>query len=75
MAFVDDLNAWVEGRPECGRRHSLAEFNAVQGDVKSAVEAGFSAVMIWGKLKEDGRFSYSYDSFRRHVVALKSSGK
>lgn len=47
-----------------------AAFILVRGDVSNAVENGYSLLSIWETLHEEGRISYTYQTFRRYARLL-----
>jgi hypothetical protein len=47
-----------------------AAFILVRGDVSNAVDNGYSLLSIWETLHEEGRITYTYQTFRRYALVL-----
>ena len=66
MNYADE---WVGRRPAPRPRQdrNLVAFLAVKGDVKAALEAGYSMKTIWTHLCATGRIASRYETFTLHV--------
>lgn len=47
-----------------------AAFILIRGEVSNAVENGYSLLAIWETLHDEGRISYTYQTFRRYARLL-----
>lgn len=47
-----------------------AAFILIRGEVSNAVENGYSLLSIWETLHDEGRISYTYQTFRRYARLL-----
>ena len=65
--FIKELVEEVSKSGGSARRDSLAEFLSTQDDLAEAVAAGFRPKTVWVHLKKKGRFTYSYETFRKHL--------
>ena len=65
--YADELARWVEVHRMKGRATKVAVFHDVSGDVREALEAGFSAKTIWANLRESGRIDFRYETFLKYV--------
>lgn len=46
---------------------STAAFLAIRDDVEIALGAGYSVNTLWEYFQDKGKFTSSYETFRRHV--------
>lgn len=68
--FTNELQEWAQKQDQSKtkRQDSAAvAFLATKEDVIEAMEAGYSLRTIWQYLKEKGRITSSYETFRRHT--------
>jgi hypothetical protein len=56
----------VLGR-QTGKNRTVAVFLALQGDIKMAIDDGWSAKDIWETLRHEGRIHVSYVMFLRYI--------
>lgn len=68
-SYTEELAEWVSKRKAQRRRQdkNIVAFLAVKGDVKAALDAGYSMKTIWEHLREIGRIEYRYETFTLHV--------
>jgi hypothetical protein len=73
--YVENLTSWVEARSGQKKRMdaALVAFLAVKNDVQEAIEAGFTLATIYAHLRETGKLTCTYETFRRHVRRSKLS--
>lgn len=48
------------------RKHKV-EFLAMREDISEALEKGWSMIIIWETLRDEGRFTATYNTFRLYV--------
>ncbi|WP_020405849.1 TraK family protein [Hahella ganghwensis] len=66
--YTEELADWVKKRDATKRQDkNVVAFLAVRGDVKDAIEAGYSIKTIWEHLRELGKIPYRYETFLKHV--------
>src|SRR5574338_1427625 len=67
--YTEELADWVSKRKAQRPRQdkNIVAFLAVKGDVKAALDAGYSMKTIWEHLHETGRIEYRYETFTLHV--------
>lgn len=68
--YLDDLQTWVahkKGINGSSANSARVVFLAIRGDVKAAIEAGYSLTTIWEHMHDTGRVTTTYETFRRHV--------
>jgi hypothetical protein len=67
--YVESLTSWVEARSGQKKRMdaALVAFLAVKNDVQEAIEAGFTLATVYAHLRETGKLTCTYETFRRHV--------
>src|SRR5574338_1286740 len=79
-SYTDELAYWVSQRTAPRPRHdkNVVAFLAVKGDVKAALDAGYSMKTIWAHLHAMGRIAYRYETFtlhvKRHIRTERSAG-
>lgn len=68
-SYTEELADWVSKRKAQRPRQdkNIVAFLAVKGDVKAALDAGYSMKTIWEHLHETGRIEYRYETFTLHV--------
>lgn len=68
-SYTEELADWVSKRKAQKPRQdkNIVAFLAVKGDVKAALDAGYSMKTIWEHLHETGRIEYRYETFTLHV--------
>ena len=68
-SYTEELSDWVSKRKAQRPRQdkNIVAFLAVTGDVKAALDAGYSMKTIWEHLHETGRIEYRYETFTLHV--------
>lgn len=66
-SYLEQLGDWVKQRKLKPRDKSLVAFLAVRHDVKTAIEAGYSAKTVWGNMRESKRIAFGYDTFLKYV--------
>ena len=68
-SYTEELSDWVSKRKAQRPRQdkNIVAFLAVKGDVKAALDAGYSMKTIWEHLHETGRIEYRYETFTLHV--------
>ena len=68
-SYTEELAEWVSKRKAQRRRQdkNVVAFLAVKGDVKAALDAGYSMKTIWEHLREIGRIQGRYETFTLHV--------
>lgn len=71
-SYLEQLGDWVEQRESKPRDKSLVAFLAVRDDVKTAMEAGYSAKTVWGNMRESRRIAFGYDTFLKYVYRFLS---
>ncbi|KTD55166.1 protein TraK [Legionella sainthelensi] len=49
------------------RKHKV-EFLAMREDISEALEKGWSITVIWETLRDEGRFTATYNTFRLYVL-------
>lgn len=49
-------------------RKSKVEFLAMREDITEALEKGWSITIIWETLRDEGRFTATYNTFRLYVL-------
>ncbi len=49
-------------------RKNKVEFLAMREDIAEALEKGWSITVIWETLREEGRFTATYNTFRLYVL-------
>jgi Family of unknown function (DUF5338) len=60
-------------RSSAGRNdRNRAAFILVRAEVKKSIEDGYSLWAVWETLHEEGRITYTYQTFRRYAHALLS---
>lgn len=68
-SYTEELAGWVSKRKTQRPRQdkNIVAFLAVKGDVKAALDAGYSMKTIWEHLHETKRIEYRYETFTLHV--------
>lgn len=68
-SYTEELAKWVSERQADRPRQdkNIVAFLAVKGDVKAALDAGYSMKTLWRHLHETGRIAYRYETFTLHV--------
>lgn len=80
-SYTEELADWVSKRKAQRPRQdkNVVAFLAVKGDVKAALDAGYSMKTIWEHLHDTGRIEYRYETFtlhvKRHIRAKPPAGK
>ena len=80
-SYTEELAGWVSKRKAQRPRQdkNVVAFLSVKGDVKAALDAGYSMKTIWEHLHETGRIEYRYETFtlhvKRHIRAKHPAGK
>ncbi|MFO9585657.1 TraK family protein [Legionella pneumophila serogroup 1] len=49
-------------------RKNKVEFLALREDISEALEKGWSVTIIWETLRDEGRFTATYNTFRLYVL-------
>lgn len=49
-------------------RNSKVEFLSLREDISDALEKGWSMTVIWETLRDEGKFSATYNTFRLYVL-------
>src|SRR5574340_1840461 len=72
-SYTEELADWVSQRttPRPRQDKNVVAFLAVKGDVKAALDAGYSMKTIWAHLHATGRIEYRYRS-EEHTSELQS---
>lgn len=67
--YTEELAEWVKQRAASRPRQdkSLVAFLAVRDDIQEAIDAGYALKTIWEHLHEQGKISYRYETFLKHV--------
>lgn len=68
-SYSAELSDWLANRDHAKRsknRH-LVSFLAVRGDVREALDKGYSRRSIWEHMSATGKLSYRYEAFLKHV--------
>jgi hypothetical protein len=67
--YLEDLAEWVKNRESPKRRQdkNLVVFLALEGDIRSAIDAGYPLRTIWEHLHQGGKIAYRYETFLKHV--------
>src|SRR5574338_453220 len=79
-SYTEELAEWVSQRTAHRPRQdkNVVAFLAVKGDVKAALDAGYSMKTIWAHLHAMGRIAYRYETFtlhvKRHIRTERSAG-
>ncbi|KAI5911942.1 TraK family protein [Azoarcus sp. PA01] len=68
-SYTEELAGWVSKHKTQRPRQdkNIVAFLAVKGDVKAALDAGYSMKTIWEHLHETKRIEYRYETFTLHV--------
>ena len=66
--YTQELTDWVKCKGLPQKNIHLATFLLAQEDIRSALGAGYTMRTIWCNLRELGRISFSYNTFRNYVV-------
>lgn len=68
-SYTEELAEWVSKRKTQRPRQdkNIVAFLSVKGDVKAALDAGYSMKTIWEHLRATGRIEYRYETFTLHV--------
>lgn len=68
-SYTEELADWVSQRTAQRPRQdkNVVAFLAVKGNVKAALDAGYSMKTIWAHLHATGRIEYRYETFTLHV--------
>lgn len=69
--YMTELAEWAAKQEPSGRRprqdSATVAFLGVKADVAQAMEAGYSITTIWKHMRETGRVTINYETFRRYV--------
>lgn len=68
--YPEQLAEWIKRREKKKRDEALVGFLAIRDDVKSALDAGYSAKTVWCNMHQSKRFSFGYDTFLKYVNKL-----
>ncbi len=72
MEYVKELEKWLrESEAKDARRshkdkHTVL-FLAVHGDVKDAINAGYTKKTIWEHMRKTGKITSRYETFLKHI--------
>jgi hypothetical protein len=64
------IAAWTGRKTPSHGGKNRAAFLAVRDDVREAINDGWPVIAIWGTLYEEGKVSFSYETFRMYVNRL-----
>lgn len=56
------------GQQRTNSRKHKVEFLALREDISEALEKGWSITIIWETLRDEGRFTATYNTFRLYVL-------
>lgn len=67
-SYCEELGEWIRRQKSKPQDKNLNAFLAALGDVREAMETGYTIKTIWANLHDSGRIGFGYDTFRNYVI-------
>lgn len=67
-SLTENIMASKQSQQRINARRNKVAFLAMSEDISEALEKGWSMTVIWEILRDEGRFTASYNTFRLYVL-------
>ncbi|WP_131778420.1 TraK family protein [Legionella bozemanae] len=67
-SLTENITTSKQGQQRMNARKNKVEFLALREDISDALENGWSITIIWETLRDEGRFTATYNTFRLYVL-------
>ncbi|WP_106225640.1 TraK family protein [Legionella pneumophila] len=67
-SLAENITSSKQSQQTTNARKHKVEFLAMREDISEALEKGWSITIIWETLRDEGRFTASYNTFRLYIL-------
>lgn len=67
-SLTETIMTSKQNQQRANSRKNKVEFLALREDISEALEKGWSINIIWETLRDEGRFTATYNTFRLYVL-------
>lgn len=67
-SLIENITTSKKSEQRTNVRKNKVEFLAMRQDISEALEKGWSITIIWETLRDEGKFTATYNTFRLYVL-------
>lgn len=67
-SLTENIMTSKQGQKSTNARKNKVAFLAMREDISEALEKGWSVTIIWETLRDEGKFTATYNTFRLYVL-------
>lgn len=67
-SLIENITTSKKSEQRTNARKNKVEFLAMRQDISEALEKGWSITIIWETLRDEGKFTATYNTFRLYVL-------
>ncbi|MFO9238278.1 TraK family protein [Legionella pneumophila serogroup 1] len=67
-SLIENITTSKRSEQRTNARKNKVEFLAMRQDISEALEKGWSITIIWETLRDEGKFTATYNTFRLYVL-------
>lgn len=67
-SLTENITTSKQSQQRTNARKDRVEFLAMREDISEALEKGWSITVIWKTLRDEGRFTATYNTFRLYIL-------
>ncbi|MCZ4805099.1 TraK family protein [Legionella pneumophila] len=67
-SLTENIMISKQSQQRMNTRKNKVEFLAMRQDISEALEKGWSITIIWETLRDEGKFTATYNTFRLYVL-------
>lgn len=67
-SLTENITTSKQGQQKKNGRKNKVAFLALREDISEALEKGWSITIIWETLRDEGKFTATYNTFRLYVL-------
>lgn len=67
-SLIENISTSKQSEQRTIARKNKVEFLAMRQDISEALEKGWSITIIWETLRDEGKFTATYNTFRLYVL-------